>query len=226
MPKVQFRANGAIARGYLAIPAERPAPATVVLQESWGVDDHIRSVCDRFAAEGFLALAPDLYGGDVTNRPSEAVRRMMALSMDRAAKDMSGAVAYLNAHEAFRGPGVGAVGFCLGGGLAIWAAATSPTVRATVTYYDVMPHSKPDLSSIRAGVLGHFGLRDELVPVEAAQALEAELRAAGVRARFEHYPGAGHAFFDDTNQLGTYDARAAERSWQSTIEFLHQELAR
>jgi Dienelactone hydrolase family len=107
MPKVQFRANGAIARGYLAIPAERPTPATVVLQESWGVDDHIRSVCDRFAAEGFLALAPDLYRGDVTSRPSEAEQKMMALSMDQAAKDIDGAAAYLTAHEGFRGPGVG-----------------------------------------------------------------------------------------------------------------------
>jgi len=225
MPKVHFRANGTIARGYLAIPAELPAPATVVLQEWWGVDDHIRSVCDRFAAEGFLALAPDLYRGDVTTEPSEAEQKMMALSMDQAEKDMRGAVGYLADHEGFRGPGVGAVGFCLGGGLAIWAAAASPDVRAAVTYYYVMPHGKPSFSSIRAAVLGHFGMRDEFVSVEAAQALGAELRNAGVRARFEHYPGAGHAFFNDADRLGTYDAQAAERSWQSTIEFLHQELA-
>jgi carboxymethylenebutenolidase len=177
--------------------------------------DHIRSVCDRFAVEGFLALAPDLYRGDTTTQPSEAEQKMIALSMPRAQKDMRGAVDYLTAHEAFDGPGVGAVGFCLGGGLAIWAAATSTTVRAAVTYYDVMPHAKPGFSAIRASVLGHFGTRDRSISVEAAQKLEAELRDAGVRARFEHYPGAGHAFFDDTNRLGTYDPQATKRSWRA-----------
>lgn len=226
MPKVHFRAQGRIARGYLAVPAEGPGPVTIVVQEWWAVDDHIRSVCDRFAAEGFMALAPDLYGEQTTNQAAEAEQRMMALSTDRARAELRGAAAYLSAHDAFNGAGVAIVGFCLGGALAVWAAATSPGVNAAVTYYDVMPHAKPDFSSIRAPILGHFGMRDESVSIEAAQALEAELRNAGVCARFELYPGAGHAFFDDTDRLGTYDPRAGQRSWESTIAFLHQELWR
>ena len=150
MPKVHFRAQGRIARGYLAVPAEGPGPVTIVVQEWWAVDDHIRSVCDRFAAEGFMALAPDLYGEQTTNQAAEAEQRMMALSTDRARAELRGAAAYLSAHDAFNGAGVAIVGFCLGGALAVWAAATSPGVNAAVTYYDVMPHAKPDFSSIRA----------------------------------------------------------------------------
>jgi carboxymethylenebutenolidase len=169
-------------------------------------------------------LAPDLYRGETTTQPSEAEQKMMALSMDQAEKDMRGAAQHLVALEGVAGEHVGAVGFCLGGGLAIWAAAASPLIKAAVSYYCVMPDGKPDFANIRGAVLGHFGTADEFVPVEAAQALETELRDAGVRTRFEHYPGAGHAFFNDSDRLGTYDTKAARRSWESTIEFLHQEL--
>jgi hypothetical protein len=108
---------------------------------------------------GFLALAPDLYRGKTTTQPSEAEQTMMALSMDRAEKDMRGAVAYLMAHETFNGRGVGALGYRLGGGLAVRATATSAHMRAAVTYYYAMPHGKPNLSAIQAAVLGHFGTR-------------------------------------------------------------------
>jgi carboxymethylenebutenolidase len=225
MPEVEFESNGSTAPGYLAVPEGGRGPATVVLQEWWGLDDHIRSVCDRFAGEGFLALAPDLYRGKSTDQPDEAQQLMMALSMDQAEKDMRGAVDYLAGHEGFEGKGVGSVGFCLGGGLSVWAAAVNPKVKAVVTYYYVLPHGKPDFSKVQAPVLGHFGTADEFVPVEDAKALEAEMRDAGVDARFEFYDGAGHAFFNDTNRLGTYDREAAERSWQRTVEFFRANLA-
>src|ERR671923_2793832 len=131
MPEVEFEANGATASGYLAEP-EGEGPGVVVLQEWWGVDDHIRDVCDRFAREGFVALAPDLYRGETTDQPDEAQQKMMAMSMEQAEKDMRGAVDYLASHEGFEGSGVGAVGFCLGGGLAVWAATANPKVAAAV----------------------------------------------------------------------------------------------
>jgi carboxymethylenebutenolidase len=225
MPDVEFQANGTTAPGYLAIPESGGGPATIVMQEWWGLDEHIRSVCDRFAAAGFLALAPDLFRGETTDQPSEAEQKMMALSMDQAEKDMRGAVDYLAAHEGFEGGGVGSVGFCLGGGLSVWAASANPKVKGTVTYYYVMPHGKPDFTKIEGSVLGHFGTADEFVPVDDAKALEQELRDAGVDARFEFYEGAGHAFFNDTNRFGTYDRDAAERSWERTTSFLREKLA-
>jgi carboxymethylenebutenolidase len=225
MPEVEFESNGGTAPGYLAVPESGSGPATIVLQEWWGVDPHIRDVCDRFAREGFLALAPDLYRGDTTDQPDKAQQLMMALSMDQAEKDMRGAVDYLDEHEGSGGRGVGSVGFCLGGGLSVWAASANQKVTAVVTYYYVMPHGKPDFSKIQAPVLGHFGDQDEFVSVEDAKALEQEMRGAGVDATLEFYEGAGHAFFNGTNRLGTYDKDAAERSWQRTIEFLRKNLA-
>src|ERR671936_2721931 len=116
MPDVEFEANGETAPGYLALPESGRGPGVVVVQEWWGLEDHIKDICDRFAAEGFLALAPDLYRGETTEQPDEAQQKMMAMSMDQAEKDMRGAVDYLAAHEQAQGSGVGSVGFCLGGG--------------------------------------------------------------------------------------------------------------
>jgi carboxymethylenebutenolidase len=144
--------------------------------------------------------------------------------MERAEQEMAGAVALLAAHEGRTGTGVGAIGWCLGGGLAIWAAATNPEIRATVSFYYVMPHAKPDFSAIAGPVLGHFGTKDDFVPVEAAEGLLEELRAAGVDAEFVFHDGSGHAFFNDTNRLGTYDPDAAERAWERTVEFLRENL--
>jgi carboxymethylenebutenolidase len=224
MPQVEFQANGSTASGYLAEPASGSGPAVVVLQEWWGLDDHIRSICDRLAADGFVALAPDLYHGETADAPDEAQQKMMALSMDQAELEMSGAVDYLAAHSATLGEGVGSLGFCLGGGLAVWAASVNPKIRAVVSYYYVMPHGKPDFSRIAAPVLGHFGTADDFIPVETAEGLLAELRAAGVEAEFVFYEGAGHAFFNDTNRLGTYDPDAAARSWRRSTEFLTENL--
>jgi carboxymethylenebutenolidase len=225
MPDIFFNSNSGASPGYLAMPADLPAPGVVVLQEWWGLDGHIRSVCDRLAGQGFVALAPDLYRREPTTQPDEAQQRMMALSMENAEKDMRGAAEHLISLRGVSGERVGAVGFCLGGGLAVWAAAASPLIGATVSYYYVMPHGKPDFTNITGPVLGHFGTADEFVSPEEARALETELRDAGVDTTFEFYEGAGHAFFNDTNRLGTYEPEIAARSWERTIGFLREQLA-
>jgi carboxymethylenebutenolidase len=224
MPDIEFATSAGSAPGYLAIPSGETGPATIVLQEWWGLDGHIRSICDRFAAEGFFALAPDLYRGETTEQPSEAEQKMMALSMDQAEKDMCGAAAHLRAQPGVQGNGVGSVGFCLGGGLSVWAAASCPNIGAAVTFYYVMPHGKPDFSKITGPLLGHFGTSDEFISTDEAKALEEELRNAGVRVSFQFYENAGHAFFNDTNRLGTYDREAAELAWERTLSFLREAL--
>ena len=224
MPDVEFQSNGDTATGYLAEPESGKGPGVVVLQEWWGVDDHIRSVVDRFASEGYVALAPDLYHGETTDQPDEAEQKMMAMNMDQAEKEMRGAVDYLSEHESYDGSGIGSVGFCLGGGLAVWTAAANPKVDAVVSFYYVMPHGKPDFSKIDAPVLGHFGTSDDFVPVDDAKALEKELNDAGADANFEFYEGAGHAFFNDTDRLGTYDKEKAESAWQKTLDFFKRHL--
>jgi carboxymethylenebutenolidase len=224
MPDIEFPTSIGPTHGYLAVPAGEQGPATIVLQEWWGMDDHIRSVCDRLASEGFFALAPDLFDGETTTQPSEAEQKLMALSMDKAEPQMCGAAEYLSKQPGFGGNGVGSLGFCLGGGLSVWAAATCPQVTAAVTYYYVMPHGKPDFSKITGPVLGHFGTADEFISHDESKALEAELRDAGVDVTFHYYDGKGHAFFAEHDRLGTYDPDAAQLSWERTISFLRSAL--
>ena len=226
MPDVEFQANGGTAPGYLATPESGSGPATIVLQEWWGLEPHIKDVCDRFAAEGFFALAPDLYRGETTEQPDEAQQKMMAMSMEQVEKDMRGAVDFVAEQDGVEGQGVGSVGFCLGGGLSVWAGTVNPKVRAIVTYYYVMPHGKPDFSKLEAPVLGHFGTNDDFNSVDDVEALRQEIASASRHdVTFELYEGAGHAFFNDTNRLGTYDKGAADRSWSRTIDFLRSNLS-
>jgi carboxymethylenebutenolidase len=223
MPEIEFAANGGTAKGYLAEP-EGAGPGVVFLQEWWGLDDTVTAVCDRFAEAGFVALAPDLYHGDTTDQPDEAEQKMMAMNMEEAEKEMRGAVDAVAANEKTTGDKVGAVGACLGGGLAVWAASINPKVGAVVTYYYVMPHGKPDFTKIKAPVLGHFGRNDDFVSVDKAKALEEEIKDAGIDVDFEFYDGAGHAFAGESNRMGTYDKEAADLAWQRTVDFLKKSL--
>jgi carboxymethylenebutenolidase len=225
MPDIEFAANGGTAPGYLAEPQSGTGLATIVLQEWWGLEPHIRDVCDRFAAEGFFALAPDLYRGETTDQPDEAQQKMMALSMDQAEKDMRGAVDHLAGLDGVEGKGVGSVGFCLGGGLSVWAASINPKVKAVVSFYYVMPHGKPDFSKIEAPVMGHFGAGDDFISVDDARSLEQQMIDAGVEADFQLYEGAGHAFFNDTDRLGTHHPEHAAEAWRKTIDFLRENLS-
>src|ERR1039457_568847 len=118
---------------------------------------------------------------------SEAEQKLMALSMEQAEQDMCGAAGVLASRPGVEGSGVGALGFCLGGGLSVWAAAACPQITAAVTYYYLMPHGKPDFTQIKGPVLGHFGTADAFIPLDDAKALESELRAAGVAATFHYY---------------------------------------
>lgn len=211
------------ARGYLAKPASGRGPGVLVIQEWWGLVDHVRDLCDRFAREGFVALAPDLYRGESTSDPDAAGRLMLGLEIPRAARDLDGAVKALRDEPGTEGPKVGAVGFCMGGQLALFAACRNPAIGAVVDFYGIHPKVTLDLAPLQAAVLGIFAEHDAFVPPEAARKLEADLRAAGKRAVCEVYPGVGHAFFNDTRP-DVYDAQAAARAWSDTLAFLRAEL--
>src|SRR5215203_3935934 len=116
---IDFPSNGTTATGYLAAPAIGAGLGLIVIQEWWGLVPHIEDVCDRFAAAGFVALAPDLYHGRTTTEPDEAGKLMMTLNLDQAAKDMGGAVDFLMGHDAVTSAKIGVTGFCMGGGLAM-----------------------------------------------------------------------------------------------------------
>jgi carboxymethylenebutenolidase len=222
---VEFASNGSTAQGYLAEPASGSGPGVLVIQEWWGLVPHIRDVCDRFAAEGFVALSPDLYHGASTTEPDEAGKLMMGLSIDRAAQDMSGAVDHLLGLDS-TGDGVGVVGFCMGGGLALVVSCNrGDAVKAVAPFYGLIPweSAQPDWSQLRARVRGHYAEADEYFPPTAARGLEAELRGHGLDAELSVHPGAQHAFFNDTRPE-VYDAGASATAWAATLELFRTTL--
>jgi carboxymethylenebutenolidase len=220
---VEFRANGASAQGYLAVPASGRGPGLIVIQEWWGLVDHIKQVCDRFAEAGFVALAPDHYHGRQTKSPDDAGKLFMALNITQAGKELRGAAEYLLANKAVDPKRVGTLGFCMGGQLALFAAAEhGDRVACAVDFYGIHPNVKIDPARLKVPVLGHFGTRDHSVPVEGVRQLAAEVGAAG--GSFEtHFYEADHAFFNDTRPQA-YNRAAAELAWQRTIEFLGKHL--
>lgn len=221
---IEFPSNGERVRGYVSVPASGRGPGLIVIQEWWGLVPHIREVCDRFAREGFVALAPDLYRGESTQDPDAAGRLMMGLEIPRAARDLDGAVKSLLSHEAVEGAKVGAIGFCMGGQLALYAATLNPRVGAVADFYGVHPNVTLDLSGLEAPVLGIFAERDGFVTPDAARKLEADLKGAGVRTSFHVFPGVDHAFFNDTRP-DVYDAEAAARAWSESLAFFRAELS-
>ena len=221
---VEYRSNGGTASGYLSVPDGGTGPGVVVLQEWWGLVPHIKDVADRFAAEGFVALAPDLYHGDVARSPDEAGKMMMALNIAQTEKDLRGAVEYLLSHEATEGDRAGTVGFCMGGALSLYAASKNERVGACVVFYGIHPKVEPDFERLRAPVLGLFGEKDSMVTPAVVQALEERVREHGKSVETHIYPGAEHAFFNDTRPE-VYDAEAAADAWRRTVEFLREHLS-
>jgi carboxymethylenebutenolidase len=220
---VAFHSNGASAEGYLAIPASGSGPGLLVIQEWWGLVDHIKQLCDRFAEAGFVALAPDHYHGQQTRSPDDAAKLFMALNIAQAGREIRGAAEYLLSHAAVKPKKVGAVGFCMGGQLALFAAAEhGDRISCAVDFYGVHPNVKIDPASLKAPVLGHFGTRDHSVPAETVNQMAAAVRAAG--GVFEtHFYEADHAFFNDTRPQ-VYSKAAAEIAWPRTIDFLKRHL--
>lgn len=220
---IEFPKNGSRGSGYLASPPGG-GPGVVVIQEWWGLVDHVKDVCERFATAGFVALAPDLYDGKATTEPDEATKLMMAMRIEEAARDMSGAVDAVRSRAA--GDRVGVVGFCMGGGLALILAARRPdAVAAAVPFYGVVPWEgeEPDLSAMTAAVQGHYAELDGSAPPEVARDLERRLRSSGHEAEVFIYPGTDHAFFNDTRSE-VHAPDAAKEAWGRTVAFLRSQL--
>jgi carboxymethylenebutenolidase len=219
---VTFPSNGSTAEGYLATPASGRGPGVIVIQEWWGLNDNIKGIADRFAAEGYLALAPDLYHGKVTKEPDEAGKMLMSMKMDEAGKDMAGAYDYLKGNSACTGK-IGSVGYCAGGALALVVATMRP-IDACVMYYGAFVGPEPDVSKLSGPVMMHYAEHDDWASPEKAHALEAKIRAAGKHAQLYIYPGTEHAFFNDTRPE-VYNAEAADTSMARTLEFYKKQLA-
>jgi carboxymethylenebutenolidase len=220
---VEFSSNGSTASGYLAKPDSGTGPGVVVIQEWWGLVDHIKDVADRFAHQGFVALAPDLYHGKTTRSPDEAGKLFMALKIDRAEKDLRGAIQFVLEQKKVTGGKIGTVGFCMGGQLSLYAACANASVGACVDFYGIHPNVHPNIAGLQAPVLGFFAEKDGSVTPDAARKLEAQLKSAGKQAEFHIYPGVSHAFFNDT-RAEVYSAIYAKQSWERMLIFFREHL--
>jgi carboxymethylenebutenolidase len=226
---VEFKSNGSTASGYLAVPSGGSGSGVVVIQEWWGLDPAIKDVVDRLAGEGFVAMAPDLYHGELAEHDEmdKASALMQAMPPDRAARDMSGAVDYLAGHDAATSDGVGVLGFCMGGMLAfILAANRGDKVKAAVSFYGYpQGEMEPDWTNLSAPVLAHMAEHDDFFGPDGARALEATLKGMGKDVSFTIHPGSSHAFMAEHNALGTYDPELAAKLWPGVITFLRETLA-
>ncbi len=222
---VSFPSNGSEAHGYFVATEGGRGPGVIVIQEWWGLTSHIVDISNRLAREGFVVLAPDLFGGPTTHDAGEAETMMRELPAERAARDLGGAVDYLLGREEVTGPTVGAVGFCMGGGLVIQLAQQEGArIAAAVPFYGVLAEVPDNLGGITARIQGHYGEQDEFVPQDKAQALADQIEAqSGSKPEMHFYP-AGHAFVNDENLLGTYDPDQAATAWSRAVAFLHAQL--
>jgi carboxymethylenebutenolidase len=217
----EFPANGSTTQGYLSLPPAGKGPGVIVLQEWWGLVGHIKNVCDRLAAEGFSALAPDLYHGQTAAEPGQAEKLFMALNIAQAEKDLKGAVRYLAGHSSTAK--LGAVGFCMGGQLALFAATLNPSIGATVNFYGIHPNVTPNYAKLAGPVLGLYAEKDGFVTPQVAKDVDRAIKAAGKSSEIHIYPGVDHAFFND-ERADAYDKTAAEDAWHRTLAFFRQHL--
>ncbi|MBI3825522.1 MAG: dienelactone hydrolase family protein [Candidatus Rokubacteria bacterium] len=218
---VNFPTNGTTTAGYLATPSSGTGPGVLVIQEWWGLVGHIKQVCARFAAEGFTALAPDMYHGETADEPDGAGKLFMALNIGQAEKDLKGAVSYLLQNASSKK--VGAVGFCMGGQLALYAATLNPSVGATVNFYGIHPNVKPDYGKLNGPVLGLFAEKDGFVTPQVAKDVDAAIKKAGKQSEIHIYPGVDHGFFND-ERAEVYDKAAAQDAWTRTLGLFRKEL--
>ena len=227
------RPDGQSVNGYLAEPTEQAsaantsnAPAVVVIQEWWGLNEQIRGVADRIAAAGFRALVPDLYRGKSTVDAEEAHHLMTALNFaDAASQDIAGAVAYQQAG----GAKVGVTGFCMGGALTLLAAGMVPGIAAGVAWYGHPPIDFLNPATMKAPLMAHWALQDAPFPITGVDAVEEKLRSGGVQLE-SHLYLAQHGFANETAvgpgriAITQYDAVWAQMAWDRTFRFFGQHL--
>jgi carboxymethylenebutenolidase len=217
---VTFASNGDEAHGYLELPPGGTGPGLIVIQEWWGLTTHIADLVRRFAAEGFVALAPDLYGGATTHDGAEAVQMMRDLPAERAGRDLAGAVDFLLAHEAVTSSTVGVVGFCMGGGFVLTLAAQQgERVGAAVPFYGLPDLDATDYSGLRAAVQGHYATQDHITR-DAVEKTAAKIQEqSGVQPDIRFYE-AQHAFMND--ERPSYSPEAAPQAWSTAVGFLRE----
>jgi carboxymethylenebutenolidase len=215
--RVEFPSNSPTSEGYFAAPTGK-GPAVVVIQEWWGIVPHIEDLVERFAREGFLAIAPDLFHGKTTKSPDEAGKLLMELDADRALAEISGAGSYLLQRPECSSKTYGVVGFCMGGALAKYTATKDKNVGAAVSFYGGFKRVDYDWANMSGPIMLIAGELDRGVPAKGERELAEKLQSMGKQAEVHTYPNADHAFFNDTRPE-VYNKEASADAWRRTLDF-------
>jgi carboxymethylenebutenolidase len=210
--------------GYLAQPDDGGThPGVIVIQEWWGLDGHIRDIADRFAREGFVALAPDMYHGKFATEPDEARKLVMNMNRDQAQKDLLGSVAFMRSLAQVTPKKFGVIGFCMGGSLTLNIAIAAPAeIAAAAPFYAGFRPPAEELAKIEAEMFCAFGAEDGGIPLDQVKAFEGTLRSQGKNAVVKVYEGAPHSFFNDTKE--SYREAAAKDAWQHSLDLFKRVL--
>ena len=218
-------------KGFLAMPEGKgPFPAVVVIQEWWGLNDWIKDNAKRLAAKGYVALAPDLYRGKVTDDMKVAAQLVKGLPPDRALRDLQSAVAYLAHMKNVRKDRIGSIGWCMGGGYSLQLALANHTLKACVICYGRVITDQDKLKPLAARVLGIFGEEDKGIPARSVREFEKALKDGNHKVERIHiFAEAGHGFMRPTNGASknpAYRENQANQAWVEIEEFFAKTLAR
>jgi len=208
---VNYKSGDETVSGYLALPdGGGKHPAILVIHEWWGLNDWVKEQDQKFAVQGYVALAVDLYRGKVGTTPDEAHILMRGLPDDRGLRDLEAAFAYLSSRPDVDASKIGAIGWCMGGGWSIKLAEDQPKLTAFVVNYGSLPTDPAIIAKIKAPMMGNFGADDQGIPPESVRAFEAAMKAAGKSTDIKIYSGAGHAFENPNNKTGYRPEAAAD----------------
>ena len=221
---VEFPSNGSTTPGFLARPdGDGPFPGVIVIQEWWGLNDNIKDIASRFAREGFAAFAPDLYHGKTAPEPDAAQKLMMQLDMNRASRELVRATEYLAEQRYVKGRGIGAIGFCMGGGLALTLACDTPHVHAVAPFYGVNPQPIDKVRALQGPVFAAYAEHDAWAGADVREALEKALTGHAKKFEIKIYPGTEHAFFNDTRP-DVFTPDAAADAWSRVLALFRESL--
>lgn len=224
---VQYPSDGMTMHAYLAVPLGGGRfPVVIVVQEWWGVNEHLQDVARRYAMEGYVAIAPDLYtrlGHKVTTDPNEAGQLMNSLSQEDGLKDLNATVAFLKTRNEVDANRIGVTGFCMGGGYALMLPCVNSDIKAAVSYYGPVPNPDTPLQNLASPVLYIFGEDDGWITKSDVERLRTALQKYNKSGEIKTYPGCPHAFFNDTRP-DVYKAEEAGDAWTRTLAFFSQHL--
>ena len=217
---VSYKSGDETVSGMLYTPAGKgPFPALIVIHEYWGLNDWVKEQASKFADQGYVALAADLYRGKVADNPDLAHQLMRGVPEDRAKRDLGAAFDYLAGQPNVKKERIGSVGWCMGGGYSLDVALLEPALAAAVINYGHLASEPAELKKINAPILGNFGGQDQGISPADVKKFGEALDKLGKKVDIKIYPDAGHAFENPNNKQG-YRADDAADAWKRSLDFL------